>query len=963
MDETTLMQTNLPSQAQENVFQSLRNLLPATRNSNCWFRQTLLFVLLLSSLLASAWADELPSVGAMRASNLGLSRDAALVAIDLWVDGSAGSDANDGLTPGAAFVTIQKAASLAGPGATVHIKPGVYRETVRPAASGSAIAPIRYVAENGPGTVIIRGSLPSTLLTWTQLTANTIGLPPGVDPAGIYYADLSAWGLAATPRFVAQLDGAGNVVARLPLARAPNWQVVTEWKYHEFWWAADGGWDVSGCTPPTDPDPANCDRSWRSATQLTDRTNDSEPLGIEPGNLTTLGDLTGATLVAMDDIQGHYAFRRTITAHDIAAGRVTVSPPAMQNEPRLGWGTKYYVEGKPNLLDQLGEWWYDTSSHRLYLWPPMPGNPAALNIEISWRDNGFDLSNRSYITLDGLTIELYNQTAIRQVNYETDKSYGNIIRNTVLHYANRGVWVSQSVQANSPVGNITNGFTLENSEVAYIDTHAIQLGSWWENNAAADSFTRSGVVNTVIRNNVMHHLGFRSDDDDAVGSVFEFADKLRFEGNYVHHVAHNGVQFSRSVIQSPKQYGFSPEEIKTGEILVKDNIFEKACQLTADCGALKFWGDPPDNHVFRDVLITGNVFRDTFGWTFVSEKRGHWTYGSVHGMGGFGLYVDMASGIHAYRNIAYNDAHNGFRVVGVWRDGDFVCYNNIAANSLYGFYLGGFNYATHDSVNTQIVNNIIVNNEAYGIVQEDAHDLYTNTTFDHNLYYRNGWGSNIWKPGDMGIYRGALANQYYPTLVDIQQNIPWEDRGMEGDPVFWSYRPDDHDRYDGSWPDFHLTSASDRAIDRGTADLPTSLQTLLVKFGVRDFRGSALDIGRYESGFAVVAEPQGRAIDPGGVAQYILRLYPPDLPHVVTLTTASHPPGLAVSLNPILIIPPGQAVLTVADGNTGTLAVGLWYTVLITGTGGGFTQTSNVGLLVGGIRVYLPVILKDAWAR
>ncbi len=76
--------------------------------------------------------------------------------------------------------------------------------------------------------------------------------------------------------------------------------------------------------------------------------------------------------------------------------------------------------------------------------------------------------------------------------------------------------------------------------------------------------------------------------------LFPYADKLRFEGNHVHHVAQNGVQFNKSIIQSPKLYDFDPDEIKTGEILIKDNLFEKACQLTADCGGLKIWGDPPD---------------------------------------------------------------------------------------------------------------------------------------------------------------------------------------------------------------------------------------------------------------------------------------------------------------------------------------------------------------------------------
>lgn len=884
---------------------------------------------------------------------------------DLWVDAEHGSDSNNGLTPATAFRTIQRAADLAGPGTTVHILPGVYRETVYPALSGSATEPAVYRAENGPGTVMIRGSEPSSSLTWTQLTSNPIGLPTGVY-SNVYWADLSAWNLSGPPRFVVQLDSGGNVTARWPLAREPDWQVVTEWKTHEFWWAADGGSAPAACDPVTNAD-RNCDLPQRSMTQLTDRTNDAEPVGIEPGNLTTLGSLISGTLVAIDTLQGHYVYRRTITAHDVANGRITVDRVCEHDggtgNPGLGWGSKYYVENRPRLLDTPGEWWYDATTKRLYLWPPTPANPATLNIEISRRDHGFSLRNRSYIILDGLTIEFLNGSAIYLANWETHKAYGDIVRNATLRYANWGLYIEQSVRATAPSGNIIDGFTLENSEIAYMDTYAIRLIDWWENSAAADSFTRSGIVNTVIRNNEMHHLGFRTDGDNAVGASFSFVNKLRFEGNHVHHVAHNGIQFSRSVIQSDKTYGFSPEEIKTGDILIINNIFERACQLTTDCGGLKFWGSPPDNHVFRNVLITGNVFRDTFGWTYVSEKRGRWTGGSesaVRGMGGFGLYVDHASGIHAYRNVAYNNAYTGYMFSGVWRDGPMIYVNNVAANSLYGFTLGS-GYDTHGSVDTRIINNIVVNNEAFGMTVGYATGRTQNMTIDYNLYHANGWGG-MWRAGPMVVRQVSESGTSWEpqqTLAEVQANTPWEDHGVAGDPAFWAYAAADHDLFDGSWPDFHLTAASTNAIDRGTTTLPTSLTALLTQFGVSDPHwGSAYDIGRYEGGFVLVPAPAVQAIAPGGVASYTLSLYPPDLPHTVTLTLAGPPAGLSYAPSSNVVTPGAAITLTVShDGSPA--GQDMWHTIPITGTGGGFVQTASARLLVGGARVYLPLTLRN----
>ncbi|MDY6878096.1 MAG: right-handed parallel beta-helix repeat-containing protein [Chloroflexota bacterium] len=909
--------------------------------------------------------DDITPSGAMRYDDVAFQ----VPRVDnLWVDAVNGDDDNDGLTLGAAFRTLQKAADLAGPGTTVHILPGIYRETVWPTMNGSAAEPTLYRAENGPGTAVIRGSEPASSLAWTQLTANTIGLPPGVDPTGIYYADLSAWEIDGPPRFVVELDSGGDVVARLPLAREPDWHVATEWKHHQFWWAADGGSSVAGCDPASDPDP-NCDFDQRSMTQITDHTNDSDPPGVETGNLTTLGDLTGATLVAIDTLQGHYVYRRTITAHDVPNGRLTVDEICEHDggtgNPGLGWGSKYYVEGKPYLLDTPGEWWYDETSGRLYLWPRTGGNPATKNIEISRRDNGFSLRNRSYVTLDGLTIEFLNGSAVYLANWETHKAHDDIIRNSTLRYANWGVYIEQSVRADAPDGNVIDGFTLEDSEIAHIDTLAIRLIDWWEDSADPDAFTRPGVLNTIIRDNEMHHLGFRTDGDNAVGASFTFANQLRFEGNHVHHVAHNGMQFSKSVIQSDQEHGFSPDEIKTGEILIKDNVFEKTCQLTTDCGALKIWGSPPDNHVFRDFLVTGNVFRDTFGWTYVSEKRGRWTGGpesDVHGMGGFGLYIDHASGVHAYRNISYNNAYTDFMVYGVWRDGDIVYVNNVAANSLYGMILGGGQYDTHGCVNTRVTNNIIVNNEAYGMSLSYATGHYDNMAIDYNLYHNNGWRSyengGMWKAGAMVVREGGSWDPYQ-TLTDVQINTPWEDHGITGDPVFWNYDPDDHDLHDGSWPDFHLTPASVNAIDRGTVTLPDSLAALLETFDVDDpHRGSAFDIGRYEGGFAILTTPSLQAVAPGGVAHYTLRLDPTDLPHAVTLTAANPPPSLTVALDQTVVAADVAVTITLTDTHTGSVLVpGLRYTLPITGTGGGFTHTTSVKLLVGGARVYLPFVL------
>ena len=765
---------------------------------------------------------------------------------DLWVDVANGNDSNNGLTATTAFRTIQKAATIAEPGTTIHIMAGIYRETITPANDGTATSRVVFIAQNGNGTVKIRGSEPSSSLSWVQLTSNTIGLRSGVDPTKIYYADLSSWNLSAPPRFVVELDNNQEPAARLLMAREPDFRVDTEWKYHEFWWAADGGETIPSCDPETNSN-HNCDSSSRSLTQLIDRTSDTEPVGIEPGNLASPGDLVGATIRIMDNNSGHYSYKRTIATHSVSAGTITVDQicefDSGTNDPALGWGSKYYVEGKPQLLDTPGEWWYDAVTKRLYLWPKTVGNPAMKKIEISMRTNGFKLKNRSYLTLDGLTFEFFNEEAIYHSNAPTDKSYNNIIENCNIRYSNYGISMYQSV-AGGTTANIISGTLIENCEIEYIDTHALKLNNWWSGDTPS-TFTRAGITNTTIRNNEFHHIGFYSDVSTAIGSLFTHPDKIRLESNYNHHIAHNGMAFNKSTVVSSKTRGFLPSEIKTGEILIKNNIFEKACQLGTDCGALKFWGRTSTNeHVYRDVLIVGNIFRNTYGWTYISEKRKKWEGNLISGRG---FYSDWCSGLHLYRNIMYNNGFAGIAAYGCWRDGEYTIYNNVFANNFHGIRANSPDN-TYGCVDTQIKNNIFVNNKYSGVsIQTITADL-ANLSIDCNLYNINGWCDWCTQPGLM-MNNYNSSNRYYQTLDVMRQNTSFEDSGVSGNPNLVSYDGSDHNMYDGSWPDFHLTASSTNAIDAGTSLLPASLRALLQKFGIGDsYSGASYDIGAYEYG-------------------------------------------------------------------------------------------------------------------
>jgi hypothetical protein len=217
----------------------------------------------------------------------------------------------------------------------------------------------------------------------------------------------------------------------------------------------------------------------------------------------------------------------------------------------------------------------------------------------------------------------------------------------------------------------------------------------------------------------------------------------------------------------------------------------------------------------------------------------------------------------------------------------------------------------------------------------------------------------MWKPGAMILFDGS-SYHYLQTVDEIQNTTAWEAQGAAGDAAFWDYDPDDHYLYDDSWPDFHPTVNSTNAIDHGTSNLPDSLKRLLGLFAAEDhYWGSAVDIGRYEGGFAIVPSPPVRLIKPGGTAHYALHVFPDDVPYTVSLNLDDGPAGLSAILDPDVIISGSVATLMISDIRTNSLLLpGSWNEIALSGKGGGFARTIRVPLLVGGTEVYMPLTLK-----
>lgn len=769
---------------------------------------------------------------------------------ELWVDAAAGDDAAEGNAGDAPLRTIGAAATLSGPGTVIHIAPGDYRESVTLPTDGTEDAPIQLHATGGRGTARILGSNPASGVTWTRLTdPSEIQLGAGVDvnQATIWKGDLSAWGLPGPPRFVMVPDSGGSpTLERLPCAREPDWHVDTEWKHHEFWWAAEGGDAATTCDPVAAPD---CDEPNRSDRWLTDTTDDAAPAGVEPGSLASLGDVTGAIVYVKGTRTGHYMYRRRV-AETASGGRVRLEAlPEAYTEgcwfdhdpsmPNLGWHSKYYLEGLAKFLDTPGEWFFDEATQTLYVWTPDGQSPDQLGMEISVRDRGIDLSHRSYIELEDLDILLFADEGIRITGSgsEDDRCYGITLTGLDIGWSTRGLHLAHGPEPSTAPGSQTRQLTLRDSVVHDMESLAIYF---WT--GSGEDFVRPGITDVRIFHNELARIGFRDNEQGGVGMSFQHADHFLFQGNHVHHIAHNGVVFSKAQTQSSPGHHVEAADILTGDILVLGNLFEHCVQNATDAGGLKFWGANADrSHTFRDALVMGNVSRNNVGWAWVSEARQNWTY---HGRGGMGYYIDFAGGVHFYRNIAYENGLAGFMASGSWIDQGAVLVNNTIVNSPRGYTMGVRDPFNDENAGLVIANTIFLHTQQFALGVGDERVLAGAVVVDHNLYHLVGYED--WPQHTPGILSGHVDGSGYrelPTLAEVQAELGLELNGSEGDPHLAGFDPA---ITDGSWQDFRLTPQSDLAIDTG-APLPNSLIALLERFGLGSGqRGAALDRGAIE---------------------------------------------------------------------------------------------------------------------
>ena len=268
---------------------------------------------------------------------------------------TSGSDTNAG-TLAQPFATIQRAASVAQPGDTVFVRGGTYRETVTPAHSGAAAAPITFEPYNNEA-VTLSGADP--IADWSSYR-------------GAIYRSTPPWDLG---------DGNNQIFVDGAMVTEARWPGPSADLFHPATASAD---TLTSSVTPDGP-------FGQTATASITSSALTQPQGALNGTTIHIAPGEGwvwQTGTVTDSGPGHltYQYTQLLTSYQI---------------PRAG--NSFYLTGQLQMLDAPGEW-FRSAAGGLYLWTAQGDSPASHSVEAKHRQYAFDLSGLSYIAVRGFNL-------------------------------------------------------------------------------------------------------------------------------------------------------------------------------------------------------------------------------------------------------------------------------------------------------------------------------------------------------------------------------------------------------------------------------------------------------------------------------------------------------------------------------------------------------------------------------
>lgn len=322
------------------------------------------------------------------------------------------------------FQTINQAARLMLPGNTCYIRPGVYREVIKPRSSGSDGAPLMFKPWGDEGEVVITGLDLIPQKNWLDVGNNLFE---------VYF----------------------------PLNLGPNNQV-----FHNNQMMHLAGWPNQGA-----------DFMKKNLAQMAAGTNPQTVVNAD------LPDYDYSEAMIWIHAPVFWAnWTTSISGYDRESQSLSINNTAPfpgPNQHVAVESAQFFLFNIKDALDSENEYYFDKDSNLISIYRPN-GMPPDNFYSAKTRMYAFDLADLKYITIEGITI--FAATIL--TNPETSHITLNRMRLLYPYYSN----IADKTRAQSETGLVLLGdnIKVENSEIAYASGTGVFLNG--SQNAVLNSY-------------------------------------------------------------------------------------------------------------------------------------------------------------------------------------------------------------------------------------------------------------------------------------------------------------------------------------------------------------------------------------------------------------------------------------------------------------------------------------------
>lgn len=360
-------------------------------------------------------------------------------------------------------------------------------------------------------------------------------------------------------------------------------------------------------------------------------------------------------------------------------------------------GNGYFIQDNIGCLTQLGDWFYDKGSNRLYMYFG-GSNPSSFTVQASTIDDMINASSRQFLTFDGLDFVGAN-LAVFNIQYSNNIT----IKNCSANYDTEGV---QGLQGGGNV--IIDGCSFYNSLSNGITTYE------------SDRYT---ISNNDIRNSGLI-LGLSRSGDVTGNGIGVSGDYHNIFNNKVTKNGYCGIAFYASLTNINGVL----TNVGGNGVKVDNNFVDSSCLNKDDGAGIYTFGSSPKTFIAR--YIRNNIVLHNIGTTEgVSPNLGDHAFATAIYLDNFSSNVTVESNFAAYSSgagVFLNSVNN-----------DTVRGNTFFDNtySLLSLHLPN-----------QVVNNLMVVDNEFISASADQRlfnfEIYTSNVlgsygvFDNNVFYK-----------------------------------------------------------------------------------------------------------------------------------------------------------------------------------------------------------------------------------